>query len=304
MLPLFQLLAGLPFFKPITQSLNTAGRKILPKKSFRNNIIIAILLSGLTYPFFGQLGHGLLPVPERTIFRMTIGTGFITWLDFLMIVAVIMLVYWYKKGQGKKMGATLYDLGLASEETPAALSWAVIGKSVIMAFALTGVMYIMVAICSAVFKLDLRFIWPFFKTFNGERIGQFFVYLPFYAAFFLVNAGIKLYGQLRRPEASSGPRTQLRWWLWSILIMLGGLFLGVLIEYIPFFMGLGPGADLFFTPLFGGPFMSALILIIPQFAVFFFLSTWLYRKSGYVYTGSFVVAILAAWVVTGGSSMF
>jgi hypothetical protein len=50
--------------------------------------------------------------------------------------------------------------------------------------------------------------------------------------------------------------------------------------------------------------MSVMILLIPQFAVFFFLSTWLYRKSGTVYTGSFVVAILAAWVLSGGSAIF
>jgi hypothetical protein len=86
--------------------------------------------------------------------------------------------------------------------------------------------------------------------------------------------------------------------------MLGGVFLIVLIEYIPFFLGLGPGADLLFTSLFGGPFMSVMILLIPQFAVFFFLSTYLYRKTGRIYMGSFIVAILAAWVLTGGSAMF
>jgi hypothetical protein len=135
------------------------------------------------------------------------------------------------------------------------------------------------------------------------------VYLPVYAAFFTVNAGVKLYGQLRLPEIKlkrkkSPALTQLAWWLYSILVMLGGLFIIALIEYIPFFMGLGPGADLFLSSLFGGPYMSVLILLVPQFAVFFFFSTWLYRKSGTVYTGSFVLAILATWVMAGGSAVF
>jgi hypothetical protein len=86
--------------------------------------------------------------------------------------------------------------------------------------------------------------------------------------------------------------------------MLGGVFIIALIEYIPFFMGIGPGVDLLFSSLFGGPFMSVMILLIPQFAVFFFFSTWLFRKSGTIYTGSFVVAILASWVLSGGSAMF
>lgn len=126
----------------------------------------------------------------------------------------------------------------------------------------------------------------------------------FYLAFFTLNAGAKLYGQMKTPMRKSPAATQLAWWGRSIFVMLGGLFLVVLIEYIPFFMGIGPGADILFTSTFGGPFMSILILLIPQFMVFFFLSTYLYRRTGRVYVGSFVVAMLACWVVTGGSAMF
>jgi hypothetical protein len=86
--------------------------------------------------------------------------------------------------------------------------------------------------------------------------------------------------------------------------MLGGVALIALVEYIPFFLGYGPGVDLLFSSLFGGPFMSVMILLVPQFAIFFFLSTWFFRKSGTVYTGSFVLAILAAWVLSGGSAVF
>jgi hypothetical protein len=162
----------------------------------------------------------------------------------------------------------------------------------------------MTALCGALFRLDFRFIWPFFKTFTPARLGQFFVYLPFYAAFFTVNAGARLYGQLRLPERKGPMATQCAWWGYSVLVMLGGVFLVVLIEYIPFFLGMGPGVDLFFSSLFGGPFMSVMILLIPQFAFFFFLSTWFYRRSGRVWTGSFVIAILASWVLAGGSAMF
>ena len=87
-------------------------------------------------------------------------------------------------------------------------------------------------------------------------------------------------------------------------MLLGGLLLITLLEYIPFFMGFGPGADLCFGTTFGGPFMSALILLIPQFIFFTFLSTWFERKSGNVYVGAFISAMLAAWIVTGGSAMF
>ena len=300
MLPLFSILTKFKFFEPLTVPLKS-NPKMLSRKSRISTILIAILISGITFPFLTQLGHGLLPLPEN-IFRMTIGNGFGTWLGFLMIVALLTMLRWFKKGEGKNDNWTLSDLGM--ESLPAHGYKKIIVRSVIAAFILTGSMYIMTCISVAVFHLDFRFIWPFFRPFNLVRFGQFLVYLPVYVAFFTINAGIKLYGQLRLPEKKSGVLTQLTWWGYSILVMLGGLFIIAMIQYIPFFMGFGPGADLLFSSLFGGPFMSILILLVPQFAVFFFFSTWLYRKSGTVYTGSFVLAILATWVITGGSAVF
>ena len=92
------------------------------------------------------------------------------------------------------------------------------------------------------------------------------------------------------------------WWR-NALLMVGGILLIVLIEYIPFFLGIGPGADVFFGSTFGGPFMSLLILFVPQVVVFSVLCTYFYRRTGSVYTGALLVASLAAWIVTGGSSM-
>ncbi len=303
MLPLFLILTRFSFFRVLAQPL-AEKPKMLSAKSRRITVLTSILISGLTFPFLTQLGHGLLPLPED-IFRMTIGNGFITWLDFLMLVSLCMLIYWYKRGGGKRDGWTLSDLGLTGQSGPGSTAL----RAVIMAFILTGFVYTMVCISVSVFTVDFRFIWPFFRPFTPQRFGQFWLYLPFYAAFFTVNAGARLYGQLRLPEYAlnnrrSGALTQLIWWAYSVLVMLGGVLLIVLIEYIPFFLGMGPGADLLFSSTFGGPFMSIMILLVPQFAIFFFLSTWLYRKSGTVYTGSFVLAILAVWVNSGGSSLF
>ena len=90
----------------------------------------------------------------------------------------------------------------------------------------------------------------------------------------------------------------------SRLCMAGGILLVILLEYIPFFLGIGPGADLLFGSTFGGPFMSLLIVFFPQILVFSLICTFCYRKTSSVYPGAFVVAILACWVVTGGSALF
>jgi hypothetical protein len=307
--PFFLVLTCFKFFAPLSQPLSGEAKMLTPKSRYMA-IIITIFISGLTFPFLTQLGHGLIPVPEN-VFRMTVGNGFITWLSFLMLVSLVMLLVWYRRGEGYRADWKLSDLGLGGKlernleiSLPMNRPGRIIPRAILMAFMLTGMVYILVCISVWLFKLDFRFIWPFFRPFSPLRFSQFLLYLPFYAAFFLVNAGVKLYGQLRLPECSSPVLTQLLWWLYSVLVMLGGVIIIALIHYIPFFLGIGPGIDMVFAPLFGGPFMSIMIVLIPQFAVFFFISTWLFRKSGTVYTGSFVLAILAAWVLTGGSAVF
>ena len=88
-----------------------------------------------------------------------------------------------------------------------------------------------------------------------------------------------------------------------MLMLTGGGLLIVFLEYIPFFAGVGPGADLLFGFTFGGPFMSLLILFVPQILIYSIIGTYTYRRTGNVYTGAFTAAILACWIVTGGSSM-
>lgn len=301
MLPLLVILVNTKFFAECKQEVSNNDNTRLKGKSWWKTAIISILISGITFPFLTQLGHGLFPYPE-SIFRMTIGNGVIMWLTFLMIVALCMLLHWYKKGWGKKNGVSLYDLGLTSNKNK--LQKSIILKSILLAFILCGFVYLLVLICDKLFLLDFRFIWPFFKPFNDTaRFVQFWIYLPFYFAFFFVSGGIKLFGQLRLAKSSTPAKTQIKWWLLACVLMLGGMFMSVLIEYIPFFAGIGPGADLLFGSTFGGPFMSYLILAIPQFAMIFFISTYAFRQTGFVYVGSTIMAIIASWMLCGGSAI-
>jgi hypothetical protein len=64
-----------------------------------------------------------------------------------------------------------------------------------------ALMYVMLLLCEAAFDLDYRFVWPFFKSFTGERVLQFLVYLPIFALFFLLNNS-KIFAQMRTPAAN------------------------------------------------------------------------------------------------------
>ena len=300
MLPLLELLLQLPFFRSAAKPL--PGKDgILSRKSWRKNAAVTMFLAGATYPFMTQLGHGLFPFPEK-IFRMTIGNGFLCW--YLLLIAIMLVTTGISAKKAKKQGNIPWnDLGLAGPEHAGSIDWTLCGKGTLLTLCMVGMLYALVAVFEAAFLLDFRFIWPFFKTFTPERFAQFLLYLPFFALFFLLNNS-KIFAQMRTEATyQSGAGGFLSCWWRSALLMVGGVLVIVLIEYIPFFAGIGPGADLLFSSTFGGPFMSILIVFVPQVLVFSLLCTYIYRRTGNVYTGAFTVASMAAWIITGGSAI-
>ena len=299
MIPLMELLLTVPFFKKAAMPLPSRDG-ILPKKSWRKNAAITLFLAGATYPFMTQLGHGLFPFPEG-IFRMTIGNGFLCW--YLLLIGIMVGTTAVSVRKAKKQGmAPWHGLGLAGPDGKK-IDWALCGRGSLLALSMTALMYILVTICEGLFMLDFRFIWPFFKSFTPARFGQFLVYVPFFALFFVLNNSKIFAGMRTEATYTPGAKGFFSCWWRSALLMIGGVLVIVLIEYIPFFMGIGPGADLLFSSTFGGPFMSILIVFVPQVLVFSLLCTYIYRRTGNVYTGACTVAILAAWVITGGSAM-
>ena len=301
-LPLMELLFRVPFFASLRQSLPDRPERVKTGAKWWKGAVITMLIAAFTYPFMTQLGHGLLPLPEG-IFRMTIGNGFLSWYLLLIVIMLVTTVLSWRGS--KKRGAPLdyIDLGLSSPGKEKRIDWALCGKSALLAACMVGFVYLLVILCQALFKLDFRFIWPFFKGFSLPRFGQFLVYLPVFALFFLLNNS-KIFAQARVAGTDEpGFRGFLRCWWKYALCMVGGILIIILIEYIPFFLDLGPGADLLFSPTFGGPFMSLLIVFAPQVLVFSVICTYCYRRTGSVYTGAFTVAAMACWIVTGGSAI-
>lgn len=301
LLPLCSLLLTTKFFAPLAQPL--PDRYTAPKKSWHKTAIISILLSAVLYPFVTQLGHGLFPYPDG-VFRTLMAGGLILWLDLLFIIAFFMFRRWYKKGEGKELGVTMYDMGISFDREKTVIDRKMIGKTVFMALIMFGYLYALTTIGYRYLNTDLRFIWPFLRPFTPGRFLQFLLYLPFFFLFFLFNGGVRLFGQMRQKEYGSPAKTQFVWWLKNIYVMLGGLVIVSLFEYVPFLLGYGTGWALVGLSLFDGPFMSALVLIFPQFFVLFFVATYFYRKTGKVYLGSLITAIIVSWITCGGAAFF
>ena len=301
LLPLCSLLLTSKFFAPLAQPL--PDRYVAPRKSWHKTAIISILLSAVLYPFVTQLGHGLFPYPDG-VFKTLMAGGLILWLDLLFIIAFFMFRRWYKKGEGKKLGVTMYDMGISFDREKTVIDRKIIGKTVLMAVIMFGLLYALTTIGYRCFNTDLRFIWPFLRPFTPGRFLQFLLYLPFFLLFFLFNGGVRLFGQMRLKEYESPVKTQFVWWLKNIYVMLGGLVIVSLFEYVPFLLGYGTGWALVGLSLFDGPFMSALVLIFPQFFVLFFVATYFYRKTGKVYLGSLITALIVSWITCGGAAYF
>jgi dienelactone hydrolase len=250
--------------------------------------LLTILLSGLSFPFMTQLGHALLPLPEN-IFRMTVGNGFLGWYALLILIMLISNVIRYFRNKKNHISNEKFDF-------PAFIG------SLILALLMVGFVYGVNYVYTLVFDLDLRFIWPFFRPFNLLRLKQFAVYLPVFLIFYFLNNAKIMRDMRTKATYRKGFFGFLATWLHNFVLMAGGVMLIVLLEYIPFFLGIGPGADVCFGSTFGGPFMSILILFVPQVLFFSILCTYCYRKTGKVYVGALVAAMLACWIVTGGSS--
>ena len=302
MIPLMNLLLTLPFFAPIACGIPNRPNREKSGKKWWKGAIITMAIAALTYPFLTQLGHGLLPLPEN-IFRMTIGNGFLSWYLVLIIIMVVTTLISYKKSKKRGDPLDYADLGFAGEKKAKHIDWNMFLRSIVLVLSMILFIYILLFISMKLFTLDFRFIWPFFRLFSLERFGQFLVYIPIFALFFLLNNS-KIFAQMRVKEARmKGARAFFVSWYHNALCMVGGILIVILIEYIPFFLGIGPGADLLFSPTFGGPFMSLLIVFAPQVIVFSILCTITYRKTGNVFTGALLVATLACWIVTGGSAI-
>lgn len=303
MMPFMNILLSTSFFGYVKNNVPNRPERIKRGWKWGKGAIITVLIAAVTYPFMTQLGHGLLPLPEG-IFRMTIGNGFLSWYLLLIIIMLITTLLPWKKA--KKTGNPLdfADLGLAAEKAPRRFDWKLCGRSALLTLCMVGFMYLILFICNRLFMLDFRFIWPFFKEFTLERFGQFFIYIPVFATFFVLNNS-KIFAQMRVAGADEpGAKGYFRcWWKYAVC-MIGGVVLLMFVEYIPFFANIGPGADLLFGTTFGGPFMSLMIVFVPQVIVFSFICTYVYRKTGNIFTGAFTVATLACWIVTGGSAIF
>ena len=309
-IPLANILLTLKFFAPVVTGL-PKGKVAKPKDWWRMALINA-LIAMVTYPIFASLGGIILgPGLKQNIMNMLpfmkepVPNGLVFWMIANAIIFVILFAIWYKKNK-----VSMYDMGVSFHEKNTKLDWGVIGKTALLAILLAAWLYLLVGISQAIFHIEFRAEVATLKTIPTiQRFGQFLVWMIPVLIFMFLNNGIFLFGQARQPEYENEGKTTVIWWLKNCFAAVSMLALYLGFQYIPamvfnqqsglYMSGLAPALDSVGLT-YSSMYALVLFHLIPFFAVLLFIVTWSFRKTGKVYLGTFISALVISWAFAVG----
>lgn len=300
MLPLTSILLKTPYFAPVAQPI--PNRYVAKKNYWWLAATINMLIGGILYPLTTQFGGIMTKFEQWFPFaKMEMANGVFMFYIVNAAVCLVLFLLWYRGA--KKEGVTMYDMGVSFDKEKTKIDWKIIGKTVLLGAILFAFLYILTAFFQAALGQELRFAWPFFRVFSSaNRVGYFFMYLIGPLAFWLINGGIFLFGQIHQKEYESPAKTQWIWWIKSVYAMVTGLFLVWCFQYLPWFLGgAGPGFEIVGLPQFTSMWPLMLFVYVPQFIILFWFLVWFYRKTGRIYLGALMISVLVMWWMTAGS---
>ncbi|MHC1783688.1 MAG: alpha/beta hydrolase family protein [Anaerolineaceae bacterium] len=301
LIPLTNLFLAIPFFSSVAQPL--PNRYVSKGSKWWLYAAINAIVGGVTYPLFTQYGALSDKVqPALPWFKLQVGNGVILWLLVNVIICGILFAIWYNSAK-KTEKVTLYDMGVSFDKEKTAFNWNILGKTLLMGAILFGILYIIEGISQWALGQEFRFVWPYMRQFaTPERFGLFILYTIPALLFFLVNGGLFLFGQNRPAEMATPNKTQVVWWLKACFAMLTGLLVVWMIQYLPWYLtNVGPGFEVMGLPQFSALWPLMLQVYIPEFIVLLFLHVWFFRKTGRIYLGALVIAMLMMWFLAAGS---
>lgn len=284
--PLGALLLQNNFFKELNES--TPEKKSLKGFSWWIGAIITVLIP-LPLFIFAITSHGKGYQAGNALWPQNITTTIMYWALFVAVISLVLFLLWHfifnrKNATFVNYGVTWQDKGIA---------WKKVGKSFLLAAIVCFFAYLTVAFSGWLFKTDYR-LWVFaIKPMTALHFRIFLSYLIPFAVYFLI-IGIILHGQLRR-----GKEDDLKTWqemLINIFLLITGYIIFEAFQYAPLFAGGAlsiPDASLFFIVMFQ---------FFPIFTIAALISTYFYRKTGHIYTGAFLNAMLITWIIVAGQA--
>jgi pimeloyl-ACP methyl ester carboxylesterase len=295
--PVGGLLLRVGFFKELEEA--PSKLKSATGIAWWISAVILVAVPALTwFPFidiFNKLGW-----KENAVFPENITTQIMIWALLVAVIAVVLFLVWHF-AFNRKAKATASDYGLKWGKE---LNWRKIGKSFLLAFLVVFAGYLTLVFSAWLFTVDYR-LWVFaVKPMSPLHFQIFLGYLIPFILFFVALATV-LHGQLRPTrnkgaEMSLGSEMAINW----ALLVLGFVIL-LLVQYIPLLTG---GKLAFTSP--PGPFVYVIPLftiiafqLLPLMTIVALAYTYFYRKTGHIYVGAFLGAMLVTWIIVASQAI-
>ncbi len=253
---------------------------------------IMAAVPALTYFPLNHLADA--PWTPTALFPQNLTTGIMFWALGNAVISLALFLAWHF-GINRKTGATADSYGITWKGK---LRWGLIGKSFLLAAAIASVGYLMLALADYFFKVDFRFWIVALKLLSPLQFRIFLGYLIPFTVYFLIVAMV-LHGQMTRTGKTGKPQPLWKSMLINVALMITGLIVLLLVEYVPLFAG---------NPLGNAAAPELLLSIVAiQFvavlAVVALISTYFYRKTGHIYVGAFLNAIFVTWYIVAGQAV-
>jgi pimeloyl-ACP methyl ester carboxylesterase len=286
--PLGQLLLQGNFFKELSEA--PAEPRAATGFGWWVGAILTVLIP---LPLFiwaiGYSAPGKLKA--SALFAQNNTTVIMYWALAVALVSLILFLLWhFIFNRGK--GASFANYGLTWKDK--GLDFVKIGKSFLLAAVICFGAYLTLIFSGWAFTTDYR-LWVFaIKPMTVLQFRIFLSYLIPLIIYFLV-IGLILHGELRRDKVGS----EIKLWkemLINIFLMITGYIIFEALMYGPLFAGgtlAVPAAALWVIIMFQ---------FFPVFAIAAMVSTYYYRKTGHIYTGAFLCAMLVTWIIVAGQA--
>lgn len=221
------------------------------------------------------------------LFPQNITTQLIIWTTLLGLISLALFLLWHFV-LNRKSGASGDHYGLTWDKT---VVWRKVGKSFLLAFLVSLAGYVSLLLVASLFKTDYRF-WVFaVKPMSPLHFRIALSYIIPFTFFFLI-VGVLLHGQLRKDKLTLGQEMAVNW----VLLVIG--YIGLLLyQYIPLLSGktLANPAEPLWTIIS--------FQLLPLMTITALLKTYFYRKTGHVYVGAFLTAMLITWIVVASQAI-
>lgn len=242
-------------------------------------LVLAAVIPALTYFPLNLVGQGFVPV--NWLFPQQITNGVMVWaLGNTAIILALFGIWHYRNNRG----TTLKQYGFGTSD-----GVRTIGKSILSAFVILGGFYALLAGVGYLFDTGFRF-WVFtVRLPSPTQLRISLGYLIPFTIFFLALE-LLLHGQLQRDDRSFRTAFAHNW-----IAVVGGFVVLLAVQYAVLFSG---------NPLpVGQPLLT---IVAYQFVAILTIvtavSTYFFRRTGRVWTGAFINALLVTITLVAGTA--